>query len=46
MAEKEKKIEHKIEEYVRSKNKPPRTIGHNLSDKRPHFKTFKSPGVR
>lgn len=30
----------------KEKPKPPKRLGHGLSDKRPHFKSFKSPGVK
>lgn len=30
----------------KEKPRPPRKMGHGLPDKRPHFKSFKSPGVK
>jgi hypothetical protein len=49
MVESEKKEitpKHALKDFARSKEKFPKKLGHKLSDKRPHFKTFKSPGVK
>jgi hypothetical protein len=49
MEESEKKEvtpKHAIQDFIRGKEKLPKKLGHKLSDKRPHFKTFKSPGVK
>lgn len=49
MAEEQKKEnppEHMIKDLFKEKPRPPRKMGHGLSDKRPHFKSFKSPGVK
>lgn len=51
MAENQKKEdnpEHKLAEFIKEKekNRPPKKMGHGLSDKRPHFKSFKSPGIK
>ena len=37
---------HGVKETFNGKKRPPRKLGHSLSDKRPHFKSFKSPGVK
>lgn len=49
MPEEEKKEgvpEHKIKDLFKEKPRSPRKLGHGLADKRPHFKSFKSPGVK
>lgn len=33
-------------ENIPEKPRPPKRMGHALRDKRPHFKSFKSPGVK
>lgn len=33
-------------EISKEKPRPPKKMGHALPDKRPHFKSFKSPGVK
>lgn len=38
--------EHKIKDLFKEKTRPPKKLGHGMSDKRPHFKSFKSPGVK
>lgn len=48
MEENEKKeitSKHAIRDFVRAKDKSPKKLGYKLSDKRPHFKSFKSPGI-
>ncbi len=37
---------HAIQDFIKGKEKTPKKLGHKLSDKRPHFKSFKSPGVK
>lgn len=37
---------HRIKDVFKDKKKPPKKLGHGLNDKRPHFKSFKSPGVK
>lgn len=37
---------HGIKDVFRGKKRPPRKLGRRLKDKRPHFKSFKSPGVK
>lgn len=37
---------HGIKDLFKGKKKPPKKIGKGLSDKRPHYKSFKSPGVK
>lgn len=45
--EKEKpQEEHGIKDIFKEKKKPPKKLGHSLKDKRPHFKSYKSPGVK
>lgn len=50
MEEKDKKSgiseEHKIKDVFKEEKRPPKKLGHGFSDKRPHFKSFKSPGVK
>lgn len=49
MADKIKKedvSEPVVKDVLKEKPKPPRRMGHALPDKRPHFKSFKSPGVK
>lgn len=49
MADEEKKeaiSEHKIKDLFKGKTRPPMKLGHELPSKRPHFKSFKSPGVK
>lgn len=49
MTEEQKKEnvpEHMIKDLFKEKPKPPKKMGHGLSDKRPHYKSFKSPGVK
>ncbi len=43
---KENLPEHKIKDLFREKIRPPKKMGHSMPDKRPHFKSFKSPGVK
>lgn len=40
------KEDHGIKGVFKGKKKPPKKLGHGLKDKRPHFKSFKSPGVK
>lgn len=44
--EKESVPEHKLKDIFKEKPRPPKKMGHGLSDKRPHYKSFKSPGVK
>lgn len=41
-----KQDEHGIQDIFKKKKKNPKEIGHKLKDKRPHFKSFKSPGEK
>jgi len=38
--------DHGIKDKLQTKKRPPKKTGHESSDKRPHFKSFKSPGVK
>lgn len=37
---------HGMQDFLKSGPKAPRKLGHGLIDKRPHFKSFRSPGVK
>ncbi len=37
---------HGIKDIFKGKKRPPKKTGHGSKDKRPHFKSFKSPGVK
>lgn len=43
---KEDVSEHIRKDLFKEKTRPPKRLGHGLRDKRPHFKSFKSPGVK
>lgn len=43
---KEKVPYHSIKDVFKDKKRAPKKLGRSLSDKRPHFKSFKSPGVK
>lgn len=38
--------QHGIKDIFKGKKRPPKKLGRGRNDKRPHFKSFKSPGVK
>ena len=46
MKEEENKKECHIKDIFPEQPKPPKKVGHSMMDKRPHFKSFKSPGAK
>lgn len=37
---------HGIKDVFKGYKRPPKKMGKGLRDKRPHYKSFKSPGVK
>lgn len=38
--------EQEVKDLFKEKTRPPKRLGHGISDKRPRFKSFKSPGIK